>query len=71
MTPGSLEKRRKMRFWIRCSNPDCENKIKVDPLEPQQPRGITCDVCNATFSFVNSDLQEGLDDALRRATPHY
>jgi len=39
---------------IQC--PECSLWIVVNTLETQNPRGKTCNHCNATFSFANNEL---------------
>ncbi|MGH9712205.1 MAG: hypothetical protein ACRD5M_02785 [Candidatus Acidiferrales bacterium] len=43
-------------FLLKCTNPECMNQIEVPPLDTQSFRIITCDKCDATFAFLNSEL---------------
>ena len=44
-------------LFIRCPNSKCRHKIDVDQMQTQRPRGTACDVCGATFSFSNGELE--------------
>ncbi len=48
--------------YVQCNkfqsvNPDCENKIRIEPLETTQYREIHCDRCNTDFSILNSEIE--------------